>query len=53
MNIDAIDANVVQLMVRVAGKLLQCGPIGEASAKETCEKEYLSERLHCVILNRE
>ena len=49
MNIGAIDANVVQLMIRVAGKLLQHGPVGAASAKEACEREYFHEWLHCMI----
>jgi hypothetical protein len=31
MDIGAIDADVVQLMIRVSGKLLQNGPVGAAS----------------------
>jgi hypothetical protein len=43
MDIDAIDANVVQLMIRVAGKFLQHGPVGAASAKEARQREHSHE----------
>ncbi len=49
MNIGAINADVVQLMIRVAGKLLQNSPVGAASAKEAWEGEYFHEGLDCVI----
>jgi len=49
MNIGAIDADVVQLMIRVAGKLLHRGPVGAASAKEASEGEYFHDWPHCVI----
>jgi hypothetical protein len=51
VNIGAIDADVdvVQLMIRVAGKLVELGPVAAASAKEAWEREYFHEWLHCKI----
>jgi hypothetical protein len=53
VNIDAIDTDVVQLVIGIAGKLLEYGPVGPASSEEARERKHFHEGLHCVILNRE
>ena len=50
VNIGAIDADVVQLVIRIAGKLLEYGPVGPASPEEAREREHFYEGLHCVVL---
>ena len=49
-NIGGIGANIVRLVVRIAGELLEYGPIGPASLKEAREREHFHEGLHCLIL---
>ena len=49
MNIGAIDADVVELVIRIARKLLEYGPVGPASSEEARERKHFHDGLHCVI----
>lgn len=48
-NIGAIDADVVQLAIRIAGKLLEYVPVGPAYLQEAREQEHFHDGLFCVI----
>jgi hypothetical protein len=40
VNIGAIDTDVVQLVIRIAGKLLEYGPVGPASSEDARAKAF-------------
>ncbi len=50
VNIGAIDADVVQLVIRIARKLLEHGPVGPASSEKARERMHFHEGPRCVIL---
>ena len=50
VNIGAVDANVAQLVIRIAGQLLEYGPVGAPPPEEACKRKHFHEGLHWVIL---
>jgi hypothetical protein len=49
VNVGAINADVVQLVIQIAEKLLEYAPVGPATPQEAREREHFHDNLLCVI----